>query len=139
MLRRISDFLTEQGIRLVRRARARDPTITEEKPLSAVSDRIESTVETGFEYRPGSPVRIHVVRRGPRVSVSDDGAAFDGAGRPQRWREAARRIEHELDVNFSRSGAISLPVVRVGPPEDEVVRRIAMASRAFYQELLEAS
>jgi hypothetical protein len=32
---------------------------------------------------------------------------------------------------------VSLPVVRVGPPEDEVVRRIGEASRALYQELLE--
>jgi hypothetical protein len=32
---------------------------------------------------------------------------------------------------------ISLPVVPVGPSEEQVVRRIAEASRAFYQELLE--
>jgi hypothetical protein len=108
-------------------------------PFTAAFDRTESSIETGLEYRPGSPVRVKVVRRGPRISVSDEGAAFDEAGRPQRWRDAAQRVEHEFDVNFSRSGAISLPVVRVGPPEDEVVRRIATASRAFYQELLEAS
>lgn len=82
---------------------------------------------------------VHVVRRGSRISVSDDGAAFDGAGRPRNWRGVARRVERDLDVNFTRSGAISLPVVRVGPPEEEVVRRIAAASRAFYQELLELS
>ena len=107
--------------------------------MTALSDRIESTLDTGLEYRPGVPVRVHIVRRGPRISVSDAGAALDGAGRPRRWREAAKRVEQELDVNFGRSGEISLPVVRVGPPEDEVVRRIAAASRAFYQELLELS
>ncbi|HEY2650597.1 MAG TPA: hypothetical protein VGI50_01670 [Solirubrobacteraceae bacterium] len=107
--------------------------------MTAVGDRTESTVKTGLEYRPGSPVWVHVVRRGPRLSVSDHGAAFDAAGRPRRWHAAAQRVEQELDVNFSRSGAISLPVVRVGPPVDEVVLRIAAASRAFYQELLEAS
>ena len=107
--------------------------------MTTVGDRAESTVETRLEYRPGSPVRVHVVRRGPRISVSDQGAAFDAAGRSRRWHAAAERVKQELDVNFSRSGAISLPVVAVGPPEDEVVLRIATASRAFYQELLEAS
>lgn len=107
--------------------------------MTAVGDRTESTVETALEYRPGSPVRVRVVRRGPRISVSDHGAAFDGAGRPPGWHAAAQRVAQDLDVNFSRGGAISLPVVRVGRPVDEVVLRIAAASRAFYQELLEAS
>lgn len=104
---------------------------------SSVPERIETSIETGLEYRPGEPVRVRVVSRGPRTEVSDDGAAFDAAGRPRAWREAARRVDPELVVNFSRSGAISLPVVPVGPPERDVVRRIAEASLAFYQELLE--
>ena len=69
--------------------------------------------------------------------MTDDGAGFRMAGRPARWHAAAERVGEELEVNFSRGGVISLPVVRVGPPEPEVVRRIAEASRAFYQELLE--
>lgn len=67
-------------------------------------------------------------------------SAFDmqvRSGRPRGWQEAARRVEQELAVNFSRGGAISLPVVAVGPSEEEVVHRIAEASRAFYQDLLE--
>lgn len=99
--------------------------------------RIETTIDTGLEYRPDDPVRVRVVRRGPRTWVSDDGVAFDRAGRPRRWQEAATRVERELIVNFSRGGVISLPVVPVGPSEEQVVRRIAEASRAFYQEMLD--
>jgi hypothetical protein len=46
-------------------------------------------------------------------------------------------VEQDLVVNFSRGGGISLPVVAVGPSEEQVVRRIGEASRAFYQELLD--
>lgn len=99
--------------------------------------RVETTLDTGLEYRPGDPVKVRVVRRGQRTSVSDDGAAFARAGRPAAWREAAKRVERELVVNFSASGVISLPVVPVGPPEERVVERIGKASLAFYQELLE--
>jgi hypothetical protein len=105
--------------------------------LSLEHDRTETTVETGLEYRSGDPVQVRVVRRGPRTSVSDDGAALAHAGRPRAWREAAVKLERELDVNVSRSGVISLPVVKVGPPEEQVVQRIAAASVALYQDLLE--
>jgi hypothetical protein len=94
-------------------------------------------IETGLEYRPGDPVRVHVVRREHRISVSDDGAAIEKAGRPARWREAADRVDEELDVNISQGGVISLPVVRVGPCEQKIVRRIGEASLGLYQELLE--
>lgn len=55
---------------------------------------------------------------------------------PPHWRDVARRLETELNVNVSRHGVISLPVVRVGPPESEVARRIAEPSRAFYRSFL---
>jgi hypothetical protein len=106
-------------------------------PRSRDSQRSETTVETGLEYRSGDPVRVRIVRRGPRRSVSDDGAALARAGRPHKWREVAAKLEQERDVNVSRSGAISLPVVRVGPPEGQVVQRIAQASLALYQDLLD--
>lgn len=99
--------------------------------------RTDEVVDTGLEYGPGEPVRVRVTHREQRVWVTDDGSAFRLAGRPPGWRAAAERVRQELEVNFSRGGAISLPVVRVGPPESEVVRRIGEASRAFYQELLE--
>ena len=49
----------------------------------------------------------------------------------------ARRIADEFRVNLSRNGVVWLPVVPVGPPEEAIIRRIAQASLAFYQELLE--
>jgi hypothetical protein len=101
--------------------------------------RSESLVETGLEYRPNDPVRVRVVHREHRTLVTDEGAAFDKAGRPRRWDPAARQVGGELNVNISRHGVVSLPVVRVGPPEAEIVRRIGEASLALYQELLELS
>jgi hypothetical protein len=94
-------------------------------------------IDTGLEYGPGDSVRVRVVHREQRISVTDDGAATEKAGRPPRWREAAGRVGEELDVNISRGGVISLPVVRVGPGEQKIVRRIAQASLDLYQALLE--
>jgi hypothetical protein len=99
--------------------------------------RTESVIDSGLEYRPGDPARVRVVRREQRVSVTDDGAAIRRAGRPSRWREAADRVGRELVVNVSRDGSIWLPVVRAGPGEPEIIRRIAEASLALYQEVLE--
>ena len=99
--------------------------------------RTETVIDAGLEYRPGDPVRVRVVRRERRTSVTDDGAAISKAGRPPRWREAAHRLERELDVNFSHRGLVSLPVVAAGPRVEAIVARIAAASLAFYQELLE--
>ena len=99
--------------------------------------RTETVIDAGLEYRPGDPVRVRVVRREQRTSVTDDGAAISKAGRPPRWREAAHRLERELDVNFSHRGVVSLPVVAAGPGVEAIVARIAAASLAFYQELLE--
>jgi hypothetical protein len=99
--------------------------------------RSETVIDTGLEYRPGDPVRVRVVRREHRISVTDDGAAIEKAGRPARWREAADRVDEELDVNISQGGVISLPVVRVGPCEQKIVRRIGESSLGLYQELLE--
>jgi protein involved in polysaccharide export with SLBB domain len=97
----------------------------------------ESPVLAGLEYRPGDPVRITIVHREQRTLVTDGGSALERAGSPPHWQALAQQLERELNVNISRHGVISLPVVRVGPPEAEVVRRIGEASRAFYQELLE--
>ena len=47
------------------------------------------------------------------------------------------RLSDEVVVNIGRDGVISLPVVRVGPPEEQIVARIAQASLALYQELLD--
>ena len=99
--------------------------------------RLEEVIEIGLLYRPRDPVAVRVVRRPYRIMVSDDGAAVRRAGRPRGWREAGERLARERDVNFGRGGAVSLPVVAAGPPESVVVGRIAEASLALYETLLE--
>lgn len=99
--------------------------------------RREDVVDTGFEYTPGDRVVVNVVKREHRTSVSDGGAAIARAGRPAGWKDVAKRIDDELIVNVSRHGVVWLPVVGVGPCEDEIVRRIGEASLALYQDLLE--
>ncbi len=103
----------------------------------AVAARAEQIVDTDLEYRPGDPVRVRVAHREQRITVTDGAAAIARAGRPAGWRSATRRLSNEIDVNISRDGAISLPVVRVGPGEQKIVERIARASLALYQELLD--
>ncbi|HLY50378.1 MAG TPA: hypothetical protein VKR21_14390 [Solirubrobacteraceae bacterium] len=100
-------------------------------------DRSDSVVDAELNFRPGDAVRLRVVHRDRRVSVTDDGAAINRAGRPLGWQDAARRIADEFVVNISRHGVVSLPVVRVGPPEEAVIRRIGQASLALYEELLD--
>jgi hypothetical protein len=101
--------------------------------------RGECEIESSLVYRPGEPVTVSVRHREQAISVSDQGGAIERAGAPEGWRVAADRVASELDVNVSRHGVVSLPVVRVGPGEDVIVRRIAKASLALYQELLELS
>ena len=85
---------------------------------------------------PGEPVALRITH-GRLVAVSDDGGAVERAGRPPGWRDVADRLAEELVVNVSRSGVVSLPVTRGGPGFDAIVERIADASLALYQELLE--
>ncbi len=99
--------------------------------------RTETVIDTGLEYRPGDAVRVRVVQREHRIWVVDDGVAFDQAGRPRAWQAAADRVHKEFVVNISRHGVISLPVMRGYLSEQEVVRRIAKASLALYQEILD--
>jgi hypothetical protein len=107
-------------------------------PVSAPpAGRVEEIVDTGLSYRPDDPVVLRVVRRPHRITIGDDGAGARRAGRPTGWRQAAERLGRELDVNVSRDGAVSLPVVKIGPPETVVISRIAEASVALYDTLLE--
>ncbi len=105
--------------------------------MSALASRSDAVLDTGFSYVPGDPVRVHVVHRDRRITVSDEGGAVERAGRPSGWRAAADRIADELVVNITRQGVVTLPVVRVGPGLEAIVRRIAEASLTLYQELLE--
>jgi hypothetical protein len=93
-------------------------------------------VDTGLEYRPGDPVVLRTVER-RHTLVTDEGAALEKAGRLPGWREIGDRLERELCVNVSRSGAVFLPVVACGPGYDAIVRRIAEASLSLYQDVLD--
>jgi hypothetical protein len=101
--------------------------------------RSQTMIDTGLEYRPGDPVRVRVVHREHRIHVTDDGGAVHRAGRPSGWHTATERVLREFDVNITAAGVVSLPVVRVGPAEEQVAQRIGAASLALYQELLEVS
>lgn len=101
------------------------------------SARTDTVIDSQLQYRPDDPVRVRVVRREQRTSVTDDGAAIAKAGRPMRWREIAERVERDLIVNVSHQGVVSLPVVAAGPTLVTVVQRIADASLDFYQGLLD--
>jgi hypothetical protein len=61
------------------------------------------------------------------VTVSDDGKAFELAGVGGRWRAVAQRLERELNINVSGSGAVWLPVVRAGPGEQAIAERVGAA------------
>jgi hypothetical protein len=78
-------------------------------------------------------------RRAGWVHFSDDGAAVRAAGAPRGWLPVARRVVEELDLNINRRG-----VVFVSSPErrgrawlDELEHRVADASLAVYEALLE--
>jgi len=81
--------------------------------------RAEHEIESSLAYKPGDPVTVSVRHREQAITVSDEGSAIERAGAPQGWRLAADRV--------------------VGPGEVAIVRRIAEASLALYQELLELS
>ncbi|MGH3050554.1 MAG: hypothetical protein ACRDLK_10375 [Gaiellaceae bacterium] len=100
--------------------------------------RTEELVDTGLEYLPGEPVVIRVVRRERRTNLSDDGRAVELAGRPSGWRDAVERlVERDYALNLSRHGDVFVPVVAAGPGLEPLVRRVAEASRAVHQQLLD--
>jgi hypothetical protein len=97
----------------------------------------QTTVDSGLRYAGSDPVLVRVIRREQRLDVTDAGAAAERAGLPHGWAEVASQLERELVVNISRHGVVSLPVVAAGPGLDAITRRVAKASLALYQELLE--
>jgi hypothetical protein len=89
-----------------------------------------------MHYLSDRPVQVTVKRRERRVDVTDEGRAVALAGTPPGWRDVARRIEQDYCVNVSRHGAVFLPVS--GPfTVEEIEERIAAASLALFQDLLE--
>jgi hypothetical protein len=100
-------------------------------------ERIERSVDSGLQYVPGTPVLVRVVQRGHRFRVTDDGAAVELAARPRGWRKTAQSVVDEDFLNLSRSGAVFVPAVAGGLRVDSLVARVAAASLAVFQELLE--
>jgi hypothetical protein len=94
-------------------------------------------VRTDLHYRPADQVRVSVVHRAQRLSITDDCGAVERAGRPEGAQSAFDRVARSLGVNVRRTGEVWLPVVAAGPGEEAIVERIADASLALYHELLE--
>jgi hypothetical protein len=110
----------------------------EAKALLRARERVrKETVECGLHYGPGDPVRVNVVHRAHRLFITDAGGAVERAGRPQGSQSVFDRIARLLDVNVHGTGEVWLPVVAAGPGEEAITKRIADASLALYQELLE--
>jgi ankyrin repeat protein len=108
------------------------------KELLHARERIrKEVVESDLHYGPGDPVRVNVVHRAQRLFITDDRGAVERAGRPEGSQSVFDRIARSLDVNVHRTGEVWLPVVAAGPGEEAITKRIADASLALYQELLE--
>ncbi|MBV9804752.1 MAG: ankyrin repeat domain-containing protein [Solirubrobacterales bacterium] len=97
----------------------------------------KEAVETDLRYGPADPVRVIVVHRAQRLFITDGCGAVDRSGRPEGSQSAFDRIARSLDVNVQRTGEVWLPVVTAGPGVEAITKRIADASLALYQELLE--
>ena len=96
----------------------------------------EELVAGGRDYGPGDPVLLRVTRR-RLVWIDDRSGAVVRAGTPPGWRDVADRLADELVVNIGRHGVVSLPVSRGGPGYDAIVHRVAEASLALYQDILD--
>jgi hypothetical protein len=104
------------------------------RELDAVEDRL---VDPGLEYVAGEPVLVRVRRRRPVWSIDDRGRAVELAGRPGGWLEVAQRAVGEYALNVNRRGVVFVATYSDTWVE-ELTARTAEASRAVYQELIEA-
>jgi hypothetical protein len=105
--------------------------------LAAAAGAVEErVVDSGLEYVPGEPVRVRVRKRHHRYVIDDDGRAVELAGRPRGWLEVAERAVGEYWLNVNRRGVVFVPTV-YERYLDELTARVAQASRAVYQEVLE--
>jgi hypothetical protein len=109
-----------------------------ERAVSGWVEQGEAVVETGVEYRPGEPVRVHVRKRGRRWDIDDGGQAVELAARPDGWLPAAERVVDAEGMNVNRSGVVFVPAVE--RPDRDLARialRLGETSHAVYAELLE--
>jgi hypothetical protein len=115
----------------------------EPSPLDPL-DRLASVergrvvIDSGLRYTEGEPVRVFVRKRLHRYDLSDEGAAVRLAGRPPGWLDVAERVvTDEFWLNVNRRGVVFVPAVEGGMDRAWLARRVAEASRAVYQALLE--
>ena len=73
------------------------------------------------------------------VHFSDDARGVDAAGRPACWLPVAQQVVRELDLNVNRRGVVfvSSPLSRPLAWRRSLERRVADASIAVYEALLE--
>jgi hypothetical protein len=99
--------------------------------------RDEIVLETGLSYVEGEPVRVRVRKRGRRYELRDDGRAVELAGGRRGWRESAAAAVDDFDLNLTQTGVVFVPAVEGGVDRDWLARRVAEASLAVYDALLE--
>ncbi|HSC51382.1 MAG TPA: hypothetical protein VLD16_14055 [Gaiellaceae bacterium] len=99
--------------------------------------RDEVILDTGLAYTEGEPVLVAIRRRGGRYDLRDDGRALELAGRPAGRREAATAAVEAFDLNLTRSGVVFVPAVEGGVGRDRLALRVAGASLAVYDAVLE--
>jgi hypothetical protein len=106
------------------------PTIAEE--------RAELSLDSGLWYREDEPVVVRLRKRGGRYDLDDEGRAVALAGKPPGWHElAVAVVAGQFSLNVSRDGAVFVPAVEGGVDLAWLAGRVAEASRALYQELLD--
>ncbi len=105
--------------------------------LEATVRRDEAIVDTGLVYAEGEPVLVAVRRRGRRYDLRDEGRALELAGRPPGWREVAVAAVDRFDLNLTRGGVVFVQAVEGGVDRDWLMRRVAEASLAVYDAVLE--
>jgi hypothetical protein len=94
-------------------------------------------VDTGLTYTEGEPVLVSIRGRGRRYDLRDGGRAVELSGRPTGWRDAAVAAVDAFDLNLTRAGVVHVPAVEGGVDRDWLTRRVAEASLAVYDALLE--
>ena len=100
--------------------------------------RAQVSLDSGLSYREREPVVVLLRKRGRRYDLQDDGRAVALAGKPPGWRErAAQVVRGEYCLNVSREGTVFVPAVEGGVDLEWLARRVAEASLALYQELLD--
>jgi hypothetical protein len=98
----------------------------------------EVVLDGGVAYVDGDRVQVRVRKRGHRYTIDDVGGAIRRAGQPPGWLDVARQVaEGEHWLNVTRHGVVVVPAVEGGADLATLVLRIADASVAVYQEVLE--